>query len=92
MLVEQLDLVAEVGVDRDVAALWTAVIAEAGASKEQVLVALEQKNAARLSPLGHARLNVPGRYSISSSAPTEGLRQLGEIPDPDGGGVNEEGV
>ncbi|GAA3511823.1 hypothetical protein GCM10023075_74010 [Streptosporangium album] len=36
-----------------------------------------------------------GWTPISSSAPAEGLRQLGEIPDisalPDGGGVEEEG-
>ncbi|MFB9533587.1 helix-turn-helix domain-containing protein [Nonomuraea roseola] len=56
-------------------------------------VSVKDEDAARLSPLGHAHLNVLGRYSISSSAPAEGLRQLGEIPDlPDGGGVNEEGV
>lgn len=42
VLVKQLDLVAEVGTDLDVAALWTAVAAQAGASKEQVLAALEQ--------------------------------------------------
>ncbi|MER5321695.1 DUF4158 domain-containing protein [Streptosporangium roseum] len=42
VLVEQLDLVAEAGADLDPAALWTAVTAEAGASKEQVLAALEQ--------------------------------------------------
>ncbi|GAA4519276.1 DUF4158 domain-containing protein [Nonomuraea ferruginea] len=42
VLIEQLDLVAEAGADLDPAALWTAVIAEAGASKEQVLAALEQ--------------------------------------------------
>ncbi|MGV9775067.1 DUF4158 domain-containing protein [Streptosporangium sp. NPDC003464] len=41
VLVEQLDLVAEVNADLDVAALWTAVAAQAGASKEQVLAALE---------------------------------------------------
>ncbi|MGP3932136.1 hypothetical protein [Nonomuraea sp. KM88] len=41
VLVEQLDLVAEVDADLDVAALWTAVAAQAGASKEQVLAALE---------------------------------------------------
>ncbi|GAA2820899.1 hypothetical protein GCM10020220_006600 [Nonomuraea rubra] len=41
VLVEQLDLVAEVDADLDVAALWTVVAAQAGASKEQVLAALE---------------------------------------------------
>ncbi len=35
----------------------------------------------QIRPLGHAHLNVLGRYSISSSTPAEGLRQLGEIPD-----------
>ncbi|WP_182903137.1 hypothetical protein [Microbispora sp. H10830] len=57
-------------------------------------VPVKDSDAARLSPLGHAHLNVLGRYSISSSTPAEGLRQLGEIPDlpafPDGGGVQEE--
>ncbi|WP_407670159.1 DUF4158 domain-containing protein [Nonomuraea solani] len=42
VLVEQLDLVAEVGADLDVAALWTAVAYQAGVSKEQVLAALGQ--------------------------------------------------
>ncbi|MEV4895186.1 DUF4158 domain-containing protein, partial [Nonomuraea sp. NPDC055795] len=42
ILVQQLDLVAEVGADLDVAALWTAVVAQVGVSKEQVLAALEQ--------------------------------------------------
>lgn len=40
-------------------------------------------------PLGHAHLNVLGRYST----PAEGLRRLGEIPDRlNGGGVDAEGV
>ncbi|MFG1679125.1 Tn3 family transposase [Nonomuraea sp. NPDC049269] len=56
-------------------------------------IPVRDEDAARLSPLGHAHLNVLGRYSISSSAPAEGLRQLGEVPDlPDGGGVGEGGV
>ncbi|MEU6786818.1 Tn3 family transposase [Nonomuraea angiospora] len=58
-------------------------------------VPVKDEDAARLSPLGHAHLKVLGRYSISPSAPAEGLRQLGEIPDipalPDGGDVEEEG-
>jgi hypothetical protein len=41
VLVEQLDLVAEANADLDPAALWAAVAAEAGATKEQVLAALE---------------------------------------------------
>ncbi|WP_407941394.1 Tn3 family transposase [Nonomuraea cypriaca] len=57
-------------------------------------IPVKDEDAARLSPLGHAHLNVLGRYAIASSAPAEGLRQLGEIPDvPEGdGGVDEEGV
>lgn len=42
VLVEQLDLVAEMNADLDPAALWTAVADQAGATKEQVLAALEQ--------------------------------------------------
>ncbi|MEV4247706.1 Tn3 family transposase [Streptosporangium canum] len=39
------------------------------------------------------RQKIPGRYSISSCAPAEGLRRLGEIPDlPNGGGVDADGV
>lgn len=58
---------------------------------------VKDEDAARLSPLGHAHLNVLGRYAISSSAPAEGLRQLGEIPDLADGGdtvqtVEGEGV
>jgi Tn3 transposase DDE domain len=57
-------------------------------------VPVEDANAARLGPLGHAHLNVLGRYAIASSAPAAGLRQLGEIPDvPDSDGdVDEAGV
>lgn len=56
-------------------------------------VPVKDEDAARLSPLGHAHVNVLGRYAISSSAPAEGLRQLGEIPDlsEEEGGVDEEG-
>ncbi|MEU0484848.1 DUF4158 domain-containing protein [Streptosporangium sp. NPDC006013] len=41
VLVEQLDLVAEADADLDPAALWAAVTDQAGATKEQVLAALE---------------------------------------------------
>nr|WP_233616078.1 hypothetical protein [Actinomadura harenae] len=41
VLVEQLDLVAETNADLDPAALWAAVAQEAGATKQQVLAALE---------------------------------------------------
>ncbi|WP_449867013.1 Tn3 family transposase [Nonomuraea phyllanthi] len=59
-------------------------------------VPVKDEDAARLSPLGHAHLNVLGRYSISSSTPAEGLRQLGEIADlpdfPDSDDLEEEGT
>ncbi|MEV4095897.1 hypothetical protein [Streptosporangium saharense] len=42
VLIEQLDLVAEAGADLDPVALWTAVIAETGATRDQALAALEQ--------------------------------------------------
>lgn len=41
VLVEQLDLVAEVGADLRVAALWAAVTDQAGATRQQVVAALE---------------------------------------------------
>lgn len=41
VLVEQLDLVAEANADLDPAALWAAVTEQAGATREQVLAALE---------------------------------------------------
>jgi hypothetical protein len=41
VLVEQLDLVAEANADLDPAALWAAVTDQAGATKEQVLAALD---------------------------------------------------
>ena len=33
------------------------------------------------SPLGHAHINFLGRYAITASAPAQGLRQLGQVPD-----------
>ncbi|MEV4175702.1 hypothetical protein [Nonomuraea sp. NPDC049709] len=38
---------------------------------------VKDEDVARLSPLGHAHLNVLGRYAIASSAPDKGLRPLG---------------
>ncbi|WP_425568769.1 Tn3 family transposase [Nonomuraea antimicrobica] len=77
-------------------ALWNSKYLSAAVDRLRAEgVPVKDEDAARLSPLGHAHLNVLGRYSISSSAPAEGLRQLGETPDipalPDGGGVEEEG-
>ncbi|GII33047.1 hypothetical protein Pmi06nite_64890 [Planotetraspora mira] len=42
---------------------------------------VKDEDVARLSPLGHAHVNFLGRYAIASSGPSEGLRELGEIPD-----------
>ncbi|WP_433435499.1 hypothetical protein [Nonomuraea sp. CA-141351] len=41
----------------------------------------ERQGCDGLSPIGHAHLNFLGRYAISASAPADGLRRLGEIPD-----------
>jgi len=41
---------------------------------------------ARLSPLGHAHLNVLGRYTFATSAPAAGLRPL-RHPDSAAGGA-----
>ncbi|MFI6600559.1 hypothetical protein ACIBHX_30310 [Nonomuraea sp. NPDC050536] len=42
---------------------------------------VKDEDVARLSPLGHAHVNFLARYAIASSGPSEGLRELGEIPD-----------
>ena len=44
---------------------------------------VREEDVARLSPLGHAHLNVLGRYTFTTSAPTAGLRPL---RDPDSAG------
>lgn len=90
----QEDQLAALGLVVNAVALWNSKYLSAAVDRLHAEgVPVKDEDAARLSPLGHAHLNVLGRYSISSSALAEGLRQLGEIPDlPDGGGVNEEGV
>ncbi|WP_245974596.1 transposase [Thermomonospora umbrina] len=40
-------------------------------------IQVSDEDVARLSPLGRAHLNCPGRYSNASSAPVEGLRVRG---------------
>jgi hypothetical protein len=44
-------------------------------------VPVKDETVTRLSPLGHAHVNFPGRYAITASVPAQGLRQLGEVPD-----------
>jgi hypothetical protein len=44
-------------------------------------VPVKDEDVARLSPLGHAHINFLGRYAITASAPAQGLRQLGQVPD-----------
>ncbi|GAA5075548.1 hypothetical protein GCM10023259_078170 [Thermocatellispora tengchongensis] len=46
-------------------------------------VPVKDEDVARLSPLGHAHLNCPGRYAIASSAPDKGLRPLGAAALPE---------
>lgn len=44
-------------------------------------IQVKDEDVARLSPLGHAHINFLGRYAITASAPAQGLRQFGEVPD-----------
>jgi hypothetical protein len=46
-----------------------------------VPVLVKDEDVARLSPLGHAHINFLGRYAITASAPAQGLRQLGQVPE-----------
>jgi hypothetical protein len=62
-------------------------------------IPVNDEDVARLSPLGHAHVNCLGRYAITSSAPTDGLRPLGDATLPDAGSptgqaavVDEDGV
>jgi hypothetical protein len=41
----------------------------------------KDEDVARLSFLGHARINFLGRYAITTSTPAQRLRPLGEVPD-----------
>jgi TnpA family transposase len=91
----QEDQLAALGLVVNAVALWNSKYLSATVDQLRAHgIPVKDEDAARLSPLGHAHLNVLGRYVIASSAPAEGLRQLGEIPDvPDGdSGVDEEGV
>ncbi|MFI9846761.1 Tn3 family transposase [Nonomuraea sp. NPDC051941] len=91
----QEDQLAALGLVVNAVALWNSKYLSAAVDQLRAHgVPVKDEDAARLSPLGHAHLNVLGRYAIASSAPPEGLRQLGEIPDvPEGdGGVDEEGA
>ncbi|GAA2820906.1 TnpA family transposase [Nonomuraea rubra] len=91
----QEDRLAALGLVVNAVTLWNSRYLSAAVDQLRAQsVPVKDEDAARLSPLGHAHVNVLGRYAIASSAPAEGLRQLGEIPDlPDGEGtVEEEGV
>lgn len=92
----QEDQLAALGLVVNAVVLWNSRYLSAAVDRLRAQgIPVRDEDAARLSPLGHAHLNVLGRYAISSSAPAEGLRRLGEIPDlPDGGGsmMEEEGL
>jgi len=91
----QEDQLAAPGLVVNAVALWNSKYLSAAVDQLRAHgVPVKDEDAARLSPLGHAHLNVLGRYAIASSAPAEGLRHLGEIPDvPEGGdSVDEDGV
>ncbi|MEV4899014.1 transposase, partial [Nonomuraea sp. NPDC055795] len=90
----QEDQLAALGLVVNAVALWNSRYLSAAVDLLRAHgVPVKEEDAARLSPLGHAHLNVLGRYAISSSAPAEGLRRLGEIPDLLGGeSAVEEGV
>jgi TnpA family transposase len=82
----QEDQLAALGLVVNAVALWntrylSAVVEQLRAQG----VPVKDEDVARLSPLGHAHVNFLGRYAITASAPTQGLRDLGQIPDlPDG--------
>ncbi|GGP14696.1 hypothetical protein GCM10012278_71650 [Nonomuraea glycinis] len=84
----QEDQLAAPGLVVNAVALWNSKYLSAAVDRLRAQgVPVKDEDAARLSPLGHAHVNVLGRYAIASSAPAEGLRRLGEIPDlPHGGG------
>jgi hypothetical protein len=89
----QEDQLAALGLVVNAVALWNSKYLSAAVDQLRAQgIPVEEKDAARLSPLGHAHLNVLGRYSISSFTPAQGLRQLGEMPDLPNGDVDEEGV
>jgi TnpA family transposase len=93
----QEDQLAALGLVVNAVALWNLKYLSAAVDRLRTEgVPVKDSDAARLSPLGHAHPNVLGRYSISSSTPADGLRQLGEVPDlpdyPDGGDLEEDGA
>lgn len=83
----QEDQLAALGLVVNAVALWNSRYLSAAVDQLRAQgIPVDDEDAARLSPLGHAHLNFLGRYSIAPSAPAEGLRELGDIPAvPDSG-------
>jgi hypothetical protein len=78
----QEDQLAALGLVVNAVALWnTRYLSAAVEHLRAPGVPVKDEDVARLSPLGHAHVNFLGRYAIASSGPSEGLRELGEIPD-----------
>ncbi len=77
----QEDQLAALGLVVNAVALWNSRYLSAAVDRLRAQgIPVNDADAARLSPLGHAHLNCLGRYSIAPSAPAEGLRELGDIP------------
>src|SRR5205823_971546 len=90
----QEDQLAALGLVVNAVALWNSRYLSAAVDRLPAQgIPVNDEDAARLSPLGHAHLNCLGRYSIAPSAPAEGLRELGDIPaTPDSGAEAGEGT
>jgi hypothetical protein len=78
----QEDQLAALGLVVNAVALWNTRYLSAAVDQLRAQgVPVKDEDVARLSPLGHAHINFLGRYAITASAPAQGLRQPGEVPD-----------
>jgi TnpA family transposase len=78
----QEDQLAALGLVVNAVALWNTRYLSAAVDQLRAQgVPVKDEDVARLSPLGHAHINFLGRYAITASAPAQGLRQLGQVPD-----------
>lgn len=78
----QEDQLAALGLVVNAVALWNTRYLSTAIDQLRVQgVPVKDEDVARLSPLGQAHINFLGRYAITASAPAQGLRQLGQVPD-----------